>query len=145
MGRRLGRPHSRALREGVAGGRNRPGEPSRPSLRRPLRRPLRAPGSADAIAGAARQRPLRPVAHCRLPDLRLPGHDKPLARAHSAATRPQAEIATIPAKSEIDSATVRAVAGYTLPSPEALRSERPASLRVFGRLPVIGARACTEA
>jgi proline iminopeptidase len=52
------------------------------------RRPFGAPGSADAIAGAARQRPLGTVAHGRLPDLRLPGHRKPLTRADSVATRP---------------------------------------------------------
>jgi hypothetical protein len=88
MGRRLGRTWSRTLREGMAGGRNRPREPSGPSLRRALRRPFGAPGSADAIAGAARQRPLGTVTRRSLPDLRLPGHHKPLTRARRAATRP---------------------------------------------------------
>ena len=108
MGRRLGRAYSRTLREGMAGGRNRPREPSGPSLRRALRRPFGAPGSADAIAGAARQRPLGTVARRSLPDLRLPGHRKPLTRARRAATRPppqtQAEIAITPAKSDCASA-----------------------------------------
>ena len=88
MGRRLGHAYSRTLREGMAGGRNRPREPSGPGLCRALRRPFGAPGSADAIAGAARQRPLGTVARRSLPDLRLPGHRKPLTRARSAATRP---------------------------------------------------------
>jgi hypothetical protein len=88
MGRRLGRSYSLALREGVASGRNRPGKPSRPGLRRPLRRPFGAPGSADAIAGTACTRPLCTVTRRSLPDLWLPGHRKPLTRARSAATRP---------------------------------------------------------
>ena len=88
MGRRLGRSYSRTLREGMAGGRNRPREPSGPGLCRALRRPFGAPGSADAIAGSARQRPLGTVGRRSLPDLRLPGHRKPLTRACRAATRP---------------------------------------------------------
>jgi hypothetical protein len=88
MGRRVGRSYSRTLREGMAGGRNRPREPSGSGLCRALRRPFGAPSCADAIAGAARQRPLGTVARRSLPDLRLPGHRKPLTRARSAATRP---------------------------------------------------------